>query len=296
MFNELFAIMAPTIIGTAIGWCWARKGLAFPAEFVSKLVMNIGTPCLIVSAMAKVKLSTDIMASVSLTYALVMLASLAIGLLIIRLLKLDVATFLPAVLFPNTGNMGLPLCLFAFGQEGLALGLGAFMVMMLAQFTLGLLIVAPASGTWKTRSLALAKHPVILAMALAVLMLIFQMRLPRWAANTVDIMGGFAIPLMMITLGVSLATLRLTSWPRSLVFSLLRVAGGAALGFVMAGLMHLDGAARGVVILQAAMPAAVMNYVLALEYRRGPEDVAAMVLLSTLLSFVLLPALLLYLL
>jgi predicted permease len=106
------------------------------------------------------------------------------------------------------------------------------------------------------------------------------------------LLGGIAIPLMTIALGVSLATLKIHFWKRSLLFSFLRVGGGLLFGFVVCELMGLTGVSRNIVLLQSAMPIAVFNYLLALRYDRHPEEVAAMVLVSTLVAFIGLPFLL----
>jgi len=170
------------------------------------------------------------------------------------------------------------------------LALGSFMVMMVATFTLGLLLVA--EGGWRERLTSVAKQPVIYSMAIAVVLLITHTALPRWLGNTVDLLGGIAIPLMTIALGVSLATLKIRAFNRSLAFSIARVLGGLLLGYGVCWLMGLTGVSRAVVILQSAMPIAVFNYLLALRYNRKPEEVAAMVLVSTLIAFVGLPFLL----
>jgi predicted permease len=208
----------------------------------------------------------------------------------LRLIKLPIATYLPPLIFPNNGNMGLPLCLFAFGQTGLALALGSFMVMMIATFTVGLVLVT--DGGWRERLTSVAKQPVIYSMAIAVVLLVTHTTLPRWVSNTVDLLGGIAIPLMTLALGVSLATLKIQFLTRSIGFSLARVFGGLLLGYIVCHLMGLTGVSRAVVLLQSAMPIAVFNYLLALRYNRQPEEVAAMVLVSTLIAFAGLPFLL----
>lgn len=292
MLNELFAILAPIFITTALGFFWGRAGQCFPTDFVSRLVMNIGTPCLIVSVMAKVEVDAAVMGQVALATAVVMTVMGLLGWVLLRAMRLDIATYLPPLILPNNGNMGLPLCLFAFGQIGLALALGSFMVMMVATFTVGLLLVTDTSGGWCVRIKEIARQPVIHAMVIAVLLLVTDTDLPRWASNTIDLLGGIAIPLMTIALGVSLATLTIRSWSRSVLFSVLRVGGGLLIGFGVCELMALEGVARYVVLLQSAMPVAVFNYLLALRYNRHPEEVAAMVLVSTLLAFMGLPFLL----
>jgi predicted permease len=235
-----------------------------------------------------------VMGEVMLATAISMAAMGLVGWLILRALRMNISAFLPPLLFPNNGNMGLPLCLFAFGELGLALALGSFMVMMIATFTLGLLIVSP--GGWLDRFRDMGRQPVIYSMVIALTMLVTGSRLPLWLDNTVTLIGGFAIPLMTITLGVSLASIKVGAWQRSLVFSLARIFGGLAFGLVACWMMDVQGVARGVVLLQSAMPVAVFNYLLALRYDRHPQEVAAMVVTSTLIAFVTLPFLLAWLL
>ncbi len=291
MLNDLFAVMAPTLVGTLIGWIWAKKSIAFPADFVSKMVMNIGTPCLFLSVMSQVQVSADEMSKLAGAFAIGLGLMALVSMFIIRVMRLDMRAYLPPLIFPNNGNMGLPICLFAIGQEGLALALAPFMVMVLAQFTLGLFIVAPQEGSKWRRSWNIIRHPIIISMLVSLLLLTHYITLPRWLNNTVDVMGGFAIPLMMITLGVSLARFRLTLWPKTLFFSVLRVVGGAAIGVLVCRWLNITGNEAVVITLQMAMPMAVMNYVIALEYDRKADEVAAMVLMSTLVGFAFLPLL-----
>lgn len=292
MFTELIAILAPIFISTGIGFVWGKSGQSFPTDFISRIVMNIGTPCLIVSVMAKVEIEVGVMGQVALATAIVMTVMGLFCWALLRWMKLEIATYLPPLILPNNGNMGLPLCLFAFGQTGLALALGSFMVMLIATFTVGLLLVTGNEGGWLKRLREIAKQPVIYAMLIAVALLVTGTKLPRWIGNTVDLLGGIAIPLMTIALGVSLATLKIRFWQRSLLFSCLRVGGGLLLGFGVCELMELEGISRHVVLLQSAMPIAVFNYLLALRYNRHPEEVAAMVLVSTVIAFIGLPFLL----
>lgn len=290
MFNELFAILAPILITTGVGYVWGKSGAEFPTEFISRIVMNIGTPCLVIGVMAKVEVKPEVMGDVALGTALIMLAMGLIGWVWLSALKLPVATYLPPLIFPNNGNMGLPLCLFAFGQTGLALALGSFMVMMVFTFTFGLFLMA--EGSWRSRFTSVAKQPVIYAMAIAVGLLVTHTSLPRWLSNTVDLIGGIAIPLMTIALGVSLAGLKIRFLKRSFAFSLARIFGGLLLGYLVCWAMGLEGVSKSVVLLQSAMPIAVFNYLLALRYNRQPEEVAGMVLVSTLIAFAGLPLLL----
>jgi len=289
MYSELFPIITPTLIGAGLGYVWARKGFDYPVEFVTRAVMNIGAPCLIISSFSKADIEIDKMAEMAGAAVLILLVMLVLGAVLIRTIRLQTTTFLPPLLFGNIGNMGLPLCLFAFGESGLALGLTIFLAIYTLQMSLGIMLVA-GRGNFA----GLLKQPVLWATALSVFLVSSGQQLPAWLDNTTSLLGGFAIPLMLITLGVSLADLKVTEWKHSLLFSVIRVVGGFGLGLFVAHLFGLEGVERGVLILQSSMPVAVFNYLLALRYQREPGEVAGMVVLSTVLAFILLPFIISY--
>ena len=284
MINELFAVIAPILICAGIGYAWARRGGSYPVDFVTSMVMNIGAPCLILASFNKAEIDISKMAEITAAALVILSVTLVIGVALIRVMRLKISTFLPSLLFPNIGNMGLPLCLFAFGETGLALALTIFLLVFSLQMSLGIALVAG-----RRNMTGLLKQPVLWATAIAITLVSTELSLPVWLDNTTSILGGLTIPLMLITLGVSLAELKVTEWKHSLWFSLLRVVGGFGLAVLVAGLFGLEGVERGVLILQSSMPVAVFNYLLAARFQREPGEVAGMVVMSTLLAFVLLP-------
>jgi malate permease and related proteins len=304
--TQPLAILAPIVITTGVGYLWGKLDKHFPADFITLIVLKIGTPCLILGVMAKMDVELQALGQVALATGFSMLLMGFFGWFLLRALRCDTATYLPALIFPNNGNIGLPLCLYAFGQTGLALAMGSFMVMMLASFTVGLFIVAhptnKSEGSDKSnknfkknieqRLLEIAKEPVLYAMLIATILLMTHTRLPQWTINTLDLLGGIAIPLMAIALGVSLSSLKIVSWSRTFFLSMTRVFGGLFLGLLVCELMQVEGVSRNVVLLQSAMPVAVFNYLMALRYNHQPKEVAAMVVMSTLLAFFSLPFLL----
>jgi predicted permease len=282
--GELFAIIAPILICAGLGYAWAVKGPEYPVDFVTRVVMNIGAPCLIISSFSKSGIEIGRLADVSLAILAVMAVMLIIGLVLTRLLGLPKSTFMPSLLFGNIGNMGLPLCLFAFGQTGLTLGLAIFLLVFSLHMSLGIAIVAGRGNL-----ASLFRQPVLWATLIAVLLVTMDWQLPAWLDNTTRLLGGFTIPLMLITLGVSLASLKISEWKFSLLFSATRVLGGFLVAIVVASVLGLDRVERGVLILQSSMPVAVFNYLLAVRYGKNPGEVAGMVVLSTLMAFLLLP-------
>jgi predicted permease len=193
-------------------------------------------------------------------------------------------------MFPNVGNMGLPVCLFAFGEEGMALAMVYFAVTIVGQFTVG---PGLAAGRFEPRKLL--KLPFIYVAILAVSMNAFDVEPPAWLANTASLIGGITVPLMLMALGVAIALLKVHNLQRATVMSLLRLGLGAAGGWAVATLFGIEGVAKGVLVVQSAMPVAVFNYLFACMYGNGPDEVAGMVVVSTALAYLGLPVLIAFL-
>ncbi len=289
MTGNLLAIVAPVFVTAAIGFLWARSGRRFDTEFVTGIVLTIATPCLVFSSLTRLDVSLTALGTVAGSYLTVLTATGVVGALAIHyVLRLPLPSYLPAVMFGNLGNMGIPLAFFAFGDEGLALAVAAFAVHSVAQFTIGVSIHAGSVHAGQ-----LARTPVIYGVLASIPFMATQTALPAWVTNTVDLLASLVVPLMLLTLGVSLARMRIKGLHRSAGFALARLAGGLAAGLLIAEAFGLEGTARGVLILQSSMPVAIFNYVFALKYRREPEEIAAAIILSTVVSFATMPLLLL---
>ncbi len=289
MLYDIFAIISPVFVCAMIGYIWVKQGHPFETQFVSRLVINIGAPCLIFSTFMEIELEQDAFLSMAGAAFLTMLIFGLVGFVILRIFKLDQRAFLPSQIFPNVGNMGLPLCLLAFGEEGLALGLTYFTVNIVFGFTVGMSI---SSG--KMSGKELMTNPMFWTVIVTVSLMFSGIKSPAWLYNTTNLIGGLTIPMMLIALGVSLAQFRITSLTRSISLSALRLGLGFITGNVIASMMGLEGAAKGVLIMQCSMPVAVFAYLFAMRYDRQPQEVAATVVISTVMSFLLLPALLWY--
>ncbi len=281
---DLLGIVVPVFVCAAIGWTWAKLGKAFDSETVTGLTVQIGTPCLVFSTLTRLDLSLHEFGVMALATAVAVGGFGLLAVVWLRLSGMDRPTFLPAFMFPNSGNMGLPICLFAFGEHGLALAVSFFAVMVILQFTVG---VAIAAGRASLRMVLTS--PVLYAVAAALPVLAFDLQVPEMAAKTLHLLGGFTIPVMLIALGVSLAKLEIRSLGDGLVVALARLLIGFGVGTATALAFGLPPEAAGVLILQSSMPIAVFSYLLALRYGRRPEAVAGAVVQSTILGFVSLP-------
>lgn len=291
MFATLLPITGPVMVCILLGFVWKKLDWAYDSRMVTQLVMRVGAPCLVVSSLSRTPVSQDLLEQMLLVTLAMVAATAALAVVAVLLARQPLRTYLGPLLFPNAGNMGLPICLFAFGDAGLTLALAIFMVLSVLHFTLGIALV---SGRSVFREMI--SNPIIYSIVLAVIMIYARIELPLWIGNAVDLLSEFTIPLMLLTLGVSLADMKLQTVGSSLYFSLARLLIGVGVGWGVAYLFNLQGVAKGVLILQSAMPVAVFNYLFAMQYNRDPQVVAGMVIISTLLSFALIPVLLVFLL
>ena len=287
MLASLFAVLAPVFIVAGIGFAWARKGLDYPTEFIARIVMTVGTPSLVLSTLSRTELDPTAFTSMAVACLLCTLGMALAGLLVCRVSGQHWRVLLPAFMFPNTGNMGLPISLYAFGEHGLALAVAFFLTLSIVQFTIGMAI----SGTAASLK-ALVRNPIVISLAGAMPIIFLDFELPRWLANTADLLGGMTIPLMLLTLGVSLASIRLQHVGSGILLGGLRIVLGAAVGWAVGAGLGMEPVEWAVRMLQSAMPVAVFNYLRAVRANRSPDQVANLVMCSTVLSFAWLPVVL----
>jgi len=284
---ELLSVVAPVFIVALVGLAWARSGAHFDEVSISRLVLNVGVPCLLFRSLTTLDVSPfELMQMAALTVGVMALFAIG-GVAVLRTMKLPAHTFLGPLVFSNSGNVGVPICLFAFGEPGLALGMTYFAVSATFHVSLGGPLFAGSFSWWP-----FLRSPLTWAVAITVPVVATGVAVPIWIARTTELLGDIAIPLMLLTLGVSLSKMHPASLGRSLALAVVRFALGLVAGLLLTTLLGVDGLTRKVLILQAAMPVGVLNYLFAHRYGRSPEQVASLVLVSTLLSLLTIPLLL----
>jgi len=289
MFNQLTPIILPVFTCALLGFIWGRIGIPFEREFLTRIAMNIGAPCLILKGIASLESdATDfgLMMGIGVT---VLLGTMLISMVILGLLRQPLRSYIPPVVYGNAGNLGLPLCFLAFGSDGLGLAVAIYLVGAVSKFTL-----VPLFQGQQPAAKVLVQTPIIYAAIGGVTLLATDTTMPLWLGNTVDLLAGLAIPLMLLALGHALSSFRIHRAGTAVGLALLRLGLGFAMGWSAVWLFDLTGIMRGVVLIQSTMPVAVFNYLLASRYNRHPEDVAGSILVSTILAFLILPFLLTY--
>ena len=280
-------ITAPVFLLAAVGFFWVRMGFEYRVEFVTRLAMTLSVPCLIFVALMRTEIEPEALAALSLAslvaYGIVAVASLVV----VRVARLDVQTYLAPIVFGNTGNLGLPLALFAFGQQGLGYAVVVFAVMAMLSFTVGIWIVAGAGSLGRV-----LREPLVGATLLGALFLWQGWETPVFLTNTIELIGQMAIPMMLITLGVAVARLETKAMSRAVILSLVKLVICVGAGWLAAMWFALDPVAAGVLIVQVATPVAVTSYLIAEKYGKDAQPVAGLVVASTLLSVLALPVIL----
>lgn len=287
MVNQLIQVVAPVFIVIAVGYIWSWSGRKYDLEFITSIAINIGCPCLAFSTLTNLEINHSLLWSVALATAAAIFLFGLIGGLILRITGLPIRGYLSPLMFANIGNMGLPVCLYAYGQKGLALAIIIFAVVCVGQFTIGIFLYSSSFSP-----VSIMKNPVIISIVISSVLLVSGIATPQWIAKSTKLIGDITIPIMLITLGVSLQRMKVFSPGRAVLLSFIRIGMGFGAGILLSYLFRLEGAARGVFILQSSMPVAVFNYLLAERYGRNAKDTAELIIISTLLSIIALPLIL----
>ena len=282
--SVILPAVLPVFITALIGYGLARANRPFDNRTITFLVASIGTPSLVFFNLANTTVAPGALATIAAATAVAITFYLAAGTIALRVLGLKWNTFLPSLAFPNAGNLGLPLALYAAGQEGLNYAIVIFAITSILNLTAGQAIAA-GKNNW----LAVMRSPILPAVALGLLFAYGGIPIPLWATNTLEMLSGLTIPLMLLMLGTSLAKIQVTTFGRSAILSVVRIGMGTIAGFTLAALFGFEGPERIAFVLQCAMPVAVFNYVFAQMYNNEPGEVASLVVVSTLLSVVTTP-------
>ena len=284
-------IVAPVFILAAIGFAWVKVGLEYRVQFVTRLAMTLAVPCLIFTALQKTEIDPAALTAVVAASAVAYGGLTLVAFLLVKVFGLSVRTFLAPVIFGNTGNLGLPLALFAFGDEGLGFAVVIFAVMAIYSFTFGVWVVSGGGSPLKV-----VKEPMVAATLLGALFLYNGWHTPVWMTNTLQLIGQMAIPLMLITLGVAVARLHPAGMSRAFVIAVVKVVITVAVGWGVGLWFALPPVPFAVLVLQISTPVAVTSYMLAEKYAPDPEAVAGLVVASTLVSVIAIPVTLAFLL
>ena len=286
MYLKLFEVLFPVFFIVGIGYFLGKKNPKFDTTFITNYSGNFGAPALFIFAITSSGVTYSVFSEYFI-YALIALSSFAlIGVVFLFFMKKDISRELPPYFLPNTGNMGIPICLFAYGTLGMGVAAAISSLVILLHFTINIFL---ASKKFDIK--IILKSPPTYAVIVAVYFLYFDLEMPKVVLNTVMLLGYAMIVLILMSLGVSLTQLKVFSLKDSVISSIGRVIIGPIIGFMIIKLFDLSGFAAGVLLIQSAMPSAILTYLVAEMYspKKVVDSISSMIVVSTLMSLITVP-------
>ena len=287
IYIKLFEILFPVFFVVGVGYYIGKKDPKIDTKFITNFAANVGTPALILYALNIKNISFDIFSNYFWYYLLAITGFFFVGIIFLLILKTkDIIRELPPFVLPNTGNMGLPICLFAYGSDGLGIAAAISSLIILFHFTLGVFL-----ADRKFNFEVILKSPPFYTIIISVLLLYYEIQLPVFIENTSFLLMYATIFLILMSLGIALTRLKIFSFSKALISSLGRLILGPIIGLSIIYYYELDGFAAGVLLIQCSMPSAVLNYLVGSIYspKKIVDNIASMIVVSTLLSFITVP-------
>ena len=291
LYLKIVDVLFPVFFVIGVGYYLGKKDPNFDTKFITNFAGNIGTPAMIFYTITTTGITLEIFVEYFI-YSLIIITGFSlVGLLSLFLLKKDIVSELPPLILPNTGNMGVPICLFAYGTSGLGVASAVASVIILLHFTLGVLLAK------KSFSLEiLVKNGPIYAILASIAFLYFKWDVPGFIENTTFLLTYTTIFLVLMSLGIALSRLKVVSWTHASILGAVRVIMGPIIGFGLINFLNLEGFFAGVLLIQSAMPSAVLTYLVGSMYseRKVVDNIASVIVSSTLMSFITIPIVVFY--
>ncbi|MDC0997240.1 AEC family transporter [Candidatus Pelagibacter sp.] len=285
IYIKIFEVIFPVFFVIGVGYYLGKKNPKFDTNFITNFAGNIGTPAMIFYTVTTTGITLSIFTHYF-VYALIMIGGFVIlGLIFLFLLKKDLSMELPPLILPNTGNMGIPICLFAYDTQGLGVASAIASVIILFHFTLGVFLAKKRFSFD-----VVIKSPPVYAIIVSVIFLYFQIKPPLFLENTTFLLTYATIFLVLMSLGIALTKFKF-SLKDSVILSLCRVILGPLIAFIIIYNFDLTGFAAGVLLIQSAMPSAILNYLVGSMYspKKVIDSIASTIVVSTVMSFFTIP-------
>ena len=286
IYLKLFEVLFPVFFIVAIGFFLGKKNPNFDTSFITTYSGNFGTPALVIFALTAGGVTFEIFKEFFI-YAIILLTAFGIvGLIFLILMKKDYVRELPTFILPNTGNMGIPICLFAYGELGMGIAAAISSLVVMLHFTLNIFL-AKRAFDFQT----IFKSPAFYAIIITVLFLYFEQPFPQFVMNTVMLLAYGMIVMILMSLGVALTQMKIFSFRDAIITSTGRVIIGPIIGFIIVKIFNLSGIAAGVVLIQSAMPSAILCYLVASMYspKEIVDNISSTIVVSTVMSLGTIP-------
>ena len=279
---KLFDVLFPVFLTIGIGYWYGKKDPKFDTKFITKFAGNFGLPAIIFYSLTTTNIDINLFLRFSYYITLYVIIFSIIGLIILKILNKDIFRLLPPLILPNTGNMGMPICLFAYGKIGLAIATAITAMILVFHFSINILL---ASKKFSLKPLF--RCIPVYALIFSLVFVYYKIPPPKFLENATFLIGYSTIFLVLMSLGVALSKLRVFSFKEAFIYSFVRVIIGPIVGFFFVKFFNLSGVEAGVMFIQASMPSAVLTFLVSEIYstKKISTNIASTVALSTFLSF-----------
>ncbi|WP_148864083.1 AEC family transporter [Marinobacter fonticola] len=283
MLAQIISTMLPVFLIAGCGTLYGRYRSP-DIQGLNTLNMELFVPMLVFAVLADQKAPLQAYADLAIAGVVIILGSGVLLWPLAKVLNLNMRTFLPPMMFNNSGNMGIPLIVLAFGEEALPAAIVLFIVEMLLHFSIGLRMIDPHTPIWR-----LLRLPIVAASIAGLAINLGGVPLPQWLLETLNMLGGVCVPLMLFALGVRMLDVDFSAWKMGLLGAVACPASGLILAWPMIAWLDLPPLQIAALWVFAALPPAVLNYIVAEQYRQEPHNVASLVLIGNLGSLVVMP-------
>ena len=288
MIYQIFGIIFPVVAIVLVGYFYATK-FQPNMETANTINMNIFLPALMFSVLSKESFQIQNYQLLATSGVIVILGSGILAWIVAKALSINIKTFVPPMMFNNTGNIGLPLAVLAFGEIALGAAVVLFAIEMLLHFTFGAYILSK-----NTNFMSIFRSPILIATlaGLSVNLIDFQPWLP--VRQMIDLLGQAAIPLLLFTLGTRLIGINFGDWKLGVLGSFLCPLSGLVVILIVVQFFELEHLHYQQLIIFSVLPPAVLNHMMAEKYQQQPETVASIVMIGNIGSLIVLPMALYY--
>lgn len=283
MFQQILSIVFPIFAIVAIGFFYARKHEPDMAG-ANQINLDIFVPALIFHVLSAKDFNLQEFSQLGLAATAIILGSGLLAWPLAKLLKYDIKTFVPPMMFSNSGNMGLPLALFAFGEKALPAAVVLFIVENTLHFSIGMKMLDP-----KTAIIQILKIPMVMATIAGLAFSLSGWVLPNMVSVSIEMLGQVAIPLMLFSLGVRLTAVDLKDWRIGMAGAIICPLTGVLILLAMSPWLVLPELQFGLLVIYSVLPPAVLNFMVAEKYQQEPSKVASIVMLGNMASLVIIP-------
>jgi predicted permease len=280
---RLFSIVFPIFAIVAVGYLYSRWRQPDMTS-ANQINMTILLPALIFHVLSGKDFQLAEYGWLALGAAVIVLGSGLLALPVAKASGLSFKTFVPPMMFTNSGNIGLPLAVFAFGEQALPAAVVLFLVENGLHFTLGTYLMDHRAPLRKV-----LVQPIVAATLVGMVFSLFRWGVPTPLRETVNLLGQASIPLLLFSLGTRLTSVDFREWRIGLLGAVICPVTGALMLLIVQPFLSLTPLQSSLLLVFSALPPAVLNYLVAEQYRQEPGKVASIVMLGNLMGLVSLP-------